>query len=72
MTRLATRRHSQHTSSATQSDEAGPSEQQNHTDAQDASHVNFTDLGQPHTGDATHAGSSTMTPIAAALSPCKT
>ena len=68
MTRLATRRHSQHTSSATQSDGAGPSDQHNNTDAQDASQVNSTGSGQPHSGDASHAGSSTMTPIAATLS----
>ena len=68
MMRLATRHHSRFTSSATLSDGAGPSDQHNQTDAQDASQVNSTGLNQSHSGDASHGGSLTMTPMAATLS----
>ena len=67
MARLATRRHSHHTSSATQSDGAGPSDHHNQSDAQDASNVNSTGSSQSHTPGASHGGTSTMTPIAATV-----
>ena len=65
MTRLASRRHSQNTNSATQVNGVGPSGQHNNVDAQDASQVNSSDSGQPQSGDAATAGPSTMAPIAA-------
>ena len=57
MARLATRRHSHQTNSATQNNGAGPSDLHNQSDAQDASNINSigTSQSQPQGAQSTAA-----------------
>ena len=67
MARLATRRHSHQTNSATQNNGAGPSDLHNQSDAQDTSNINSLGSDQSHNPEASNGGTSGSAPLGATV-----